>query len=426
MNGVYEEIGEVDNYEFSLEGRQWVTINVSGEVNSKIELFSGDSEAIVTTNWLDGDNSLRTRVLLFPGRYTLKVSPVFPDHTGEYSLEVNGESSGHRVLVVLHGMNSGPETWDAFVDAMEFESAPSIFDGNFVEDVAALPDPFGVYCYRVQFGSFDKISQRKGVGGIEFPVEETHLGGDFSSFDDLGREVSLAVNRIESEHGDNCEIILLGHSRGGIAARSFLQNADLQHSQRNIAGLVTVGTPHKGSQLARIYDYLDKEDNKQDEDTWEVVEFLRNLENVSFDLRFPTIGDLADTSNPIVALNRSWNQFPDGVALWMFSYEGVGLGILSRVPRYTVFDRGFGDLFPQVSEKAKQFLIGNRSPDDRTLSGDGIVTSQSQLSKFTVPGDRPLSRTVRSISNRNVTHTEEPDQVTDLKWAINGQIAWWP
>ncbi|MFZ6016373.1 MAG: esterase/lipase family protein [Nitrospirota bacterium] len=46
-------------------------------------------------------------------------------------------------------------------------------------------------------------------------------------------------------------IVLIGHSRGGLIGRKYLLRKD-----RSIRGLVTISTPHKGSSIARIANYL--------------------------------------------------------------------------------------------------------------------------------------------------------------------------
>jgi pimeloyl-ACP methyl ester carboxylesterase len=46
-------------------------------------------------------------------------------------------------------------------------------------------------------------------------------------------------------------IVLIGHSRGGLIGRKYLLKKD-----RSIRGLVTISTPHKGSSIAKIANYL--------------------------------------------------------------------------------------------------------------------------------------------------------------------------
>ena len=46
-------------------------------------------------------------------------------------------------------------------------------------------------------------------------------------------------------------IILIGHSRGGLIARKYLMT-----NSRDVKGLLTISTPHKGSSVAKIGEYL--------------------------------------------------------------------------------------------------------------------------------------------------------------------------
>ena len=46
-------------------------------------------------------------------------------------------------------------------------------------------------------------------------------------------------------------IVLIGHSRGGLIARLFLQDCKIP-----VRGIITVGTPHKGSSLAKLAAYV--------------------------------------------------------------------------------------------------------------------------------------------------------------------------
>ncbi len=46
-------------------------------------------------------------------------------------------------------------------------------------------------------------------------------------------------------------VILIGHSRGGLIARKYLMA-----NTRDVRGLITISTPHKGSSVAKIGEYL--------------------------------------------------------------------------------------------------------------------------------------------------------------------------
>jgi len=55
------------------------------------------------------------------------------------------------------------------------------------------------------------------------------------------------VIRIVHDIFGNRSIALIGHSRGGLVARKFMESGD-----KSIRALITIGTPHKGSTLSRI------------------------------------------------------------------------------------------------------------------------------------------------------------------------------
>src|SRR5437764_5212953 len=152
-----------------------------------------------------------------------------------------------KLLLRLRGMNSSPDTWNDFVALKFNNSCATIADGVITDN--STPNPQGVLCYRIRFGSFDSISGRVGLEGI---TAASPSSGDFSSFTDLGREVRRAVRGILNRHG-NAETVVIAHSRGGDAARTFLQQQIASQAKASVVGLLTTGAPHRGSQLGRIY-----------------------------------------------------------------------------------------------------------------------------------------------------------------------------
>jgi pimeloyl-ACP methyl ester carboxylesterase len=156
-----------------------------------------------------------------------------------------------KVLLLLHGLNSSPDTWNDFVALKFNNSCATIADGVLTDN--STPNPQGVLCYRIRFGSFDLSSGRVGLEGI---TATSSSSGDFSSFTDLGREVRRAVRGILDRYG-NAETVVVAHSRGGLAARAFLQQQAGFRAKASVVGLLTTGAPHRGSQLGRIYKYLE-------------------------------------------------------------------------------------------------------------------------------------------------------------------------
>jgi pimeloyl-ACP methyl ester carboxylesterase len=76
-------------------------------------------------------------------------------------------------------------------------------------------------------------SQKRPVGPLEIAVAELS-------------EVEPIAKRL-SRNG----IILIGHSRGGLIARKYLMDTDSM-----IKGLFTISTPHSGSSIARLTEYV--------------------------------------------------------------------------------------------------------------------------------------------------------------------------
>jgi pimeloyl-ACP methyl ester carboxylesterase len=76
-------------------------------------------------------------------------------------------------------------------------------------------------------------SQRRPAGPIDSVVSE------------LAEMVKIARQMTKTG------IILIGHSRGGLAGRKYLLKEDM-----SIRGLITISTPHKGSNVAKIAKYF--------------------------------------------------------------------------------------------------------------------------------------------------------------------------
>lgn len=74
--------------------------------------------------------------------------------------------------------------------------------------------------------------------------------------DDLKTKITKLGKKIKSE--SKSPVIILGHSTGGIIARSFLNDPELKS---HIAGIITFGCPHQGSHLADLAHRLTSQKN---------------------------------------------------------------------------------------------------------------------------------------------------------------------
>jgi triacylglycerol esterase/lipase EstA (alpha/beta hydrolase family) len=79
----------------------------------------------------------------------------------------------------------------------------------------------------------------------------SHYGIDLeppgASIDDFVPQVRAAVERLCEETGSK-QVIILGHSMGGLVARAYLR----RHGHERIARVITLGTPHHGTALAHF------------------------------------------------------------------------------------------------------------------------------------------------------------------------------
>jgi PGAP1-like protein len=357
------------------------------------------------------------------------------------SISSISSNSHQKILLLLHGMNSDPITWNDLVQNRFNNHAINIYDGAYSSFEQQVPDEKGVLCFRLDFGSFDAISGRRDLKG---KLATGDSSGDFSTFEQLGEEVKDAVSAILDEFA-NAEIVIVGHSRGGLAARSFLQEPVSSYMKASVVAVLTTGTPHHGSRLGRVYNYLDT-CNNCDED-WQVAEFLsgdrepvnwrcRVDEDKRLDVCRPTIEDLrdpedlADNSTAIENLNESINNLPTDIAYGSITYQGVDLGILvtQEVPfgndDYSIFQRGGIDWCDQLSDQAEISILGT-DQDASLFSGDGIVPENSQRYSNIEGFPSMVLPISDEFINMNVKHIEEPGRDDDIFNSLNVLVDWW-
>jgi pimeloyl-ACP methyl ester carboxylesterase len=336
-------------------------------------------------------------------------------------------NSSQRVLVLLHGMNAGPDTWDNYVGIRFNDSAPIISGGINVSGANPVADANGVVCYRVDFGWYEINGTRTGLEGITAGGTEMH--GDFSTFTQLGQEVWDAVHYILTIY-PGAQVTILGHSRGGLAARAFLQTATSSPEKSSVVALLTTGTPHKGSRLGRIYSYLGDAAHPRTTDTskywkvdWDVADKVKD----GLDVRRPTISDLSDDSSAISSLSSSIANLPSNLKYGAITYTGVEFGLLKRDAvlgfDYSIFADATQtyNVGPKVSTQAETYILGTGNTPLSYL-GDGIVPVTSQryddIPGFSGSTFTPFTHTGSTI------HTDEPGQETHMSDALNTLINW--
>ncbi|MCX7794295.1 MAG: hypothetical protein N2257_07845 [Thermodesulfovibrionales bacterium] len=165
-------------------------------------------------------------------------------------------SQGHRnkpAIVFIHGLGMDKTIWSSPCDAriaggllpfsLLIREKPETF--SFSELPLIKPESITAGSPSVEFRtpyhdlkeegySVITWSQRRPVGPIDFAVKELSHVIQFAS---------LLTDR---------GIILIGHSRGGLIARKYIE----LENHRKILGLLTIATPHRGSTMAEWVRYF--------------------------------------------------------------------------------------------------------------------------------------------------------------------------
>ncbi|MGB2739022.1 MAG: pre-peptidase C-terminal domain-containing protein [Cognaticolwellia sp.] len=345
-----------------------------------------------------------------------------------------------KAMLLLHGLASNPSTWDSMVNDDSF------FNGQcylLTVDNDSLPvlggNSDGINCFNLEFGSLDRGATYS-ASGLDNKVCNSALGcdGDYTTFEGLGIEVESAIARIVDHLGKDVEIFLFGHSRGGLAARSYLQNPNVDNKAL-VKGFATTGTPHQGSPLGRFYKYMDdnctpksiyRQNGSKCEDNWEVIEMLNGTRTYfgfgvglkyQMELQAPSIDFLSPESDNIKALNENVAQL-NNLVVGQLAYEGTKFGVLSK-------DAGLSDFY-DLYDYGTWFGGDHPHPDTlryiengvtrASLIGDGIVPSYSQKLSLLLEKESIAITKARTQSTENILHTEETSQVSDINWLFEG------
>ncbi|MGL4573603.1 MAG: esterase/lipase family protein [Burkholderiaceae bacterium] len=100
----------------------------------------------------------------------------------------------------------------------------------------------GYFCNRALWRSLAKTLASRGHASSAINLEPV-----FGSIDEYTTSIDHAVRRLQSRTGAP-KIALVCHSMGGLAARAYLR----AHGDGAIAKVITLGTPHQGTFLARF------------------------------------------------------------------------------------------------------------------------------------------------------------------------------
>jgi triacylglycerol esterase/lipase EstA (alpha/beta hydrolase family) len=118
------------------------------------------------------------------------------------------------------------------------------FSRRIATDSEALPVLL-IHGYGCNSGYWHSMSKALIAARItHHAVDLEPIGG---SIDEYVPRIHDAVEQLCREHGTDT-IVIVAHSMGGLAARAYLRD----HGCRRVAKVITLGTPHRGTALARF------------------------------------------------------------------------------------------------------------------------------------------------------------------------------
>jgi pimeloyl-ACP methyl ester carboxylesterase len=101
----------------------------------------------------------------------------------------------------------------------------------------------GIYCNAGIWWWMRRRLSKFGLSTIAINLEPL-----LASIDDLAEQLAVHIERVCADTGAD-RVILLGHSMGGLVARTYLRRFG---AGARVAKLITLATPHHGSELARL------------------------------------------------------------------------------------------------------------------------------------------------------------------------------
>ncbi len=155
------------------------------------------------------------------------------------------EAAGHSLWPILAAAaHEIFAFWKVFVVLQPFERFWMGADEVLTQSPDATPILLipGYCCNRAMWRDFRRRLRASGR-----QVATVTLEPPFAGIDALAQKLEQRIGLLLAQTGAR-KIALVGHSMGGLVARAYLA----QRGEEHVATLLTIGTPHRGSTLARL------------------------------------------------------------------------------------------------------------------------------------------------------------------------------
>lgn len=181
---------------------------------------------------------------------------------------IGGEQNLPYPMIYIHGLNSNSATWDnllvrfqewygwSYGGELDFclNQDANTATGNMItnyQDWTNVANLAPADFYRINFD----VDPDGSVGNNSVQSNQSAIAKQ-------GYAVAYAIYHILQVTGRD-KVILAGHSMGGLASRDYLQNWTQSDGQHHVAKLLTIGTPHGGSNasggnLQSWFGYIDE------------------------------------------------------------------------------------------------------------------------------------------------------------------------
>jgi pimeloyl-ACP methyl ester carboxylesterase len=261
---------------------------------------------------------------------------------GKPALSINPGSKGLPWVLFVHGLGIGSEIWEAPEKTRILGGLyplTSLLRGK--KELKTLYQDLWERGYTTA-----TWNQERPVGELAYPLKEL--------------EDVLSVIRAKRPSG----IILLGHSRGGIVARKYLEH----NRNGDIRAYISIASPHRGSTMAKWQKYIKpitacikpflKENSKST--------YTKAMRRMIGFIESPAVRELLPDSPLLAPLVRPAGDFP--------SFSVGGTKPLAFQVMGLKFPYSMGEIFPGGA---------NILPEEmREGLGDGLVSARSALYPF--------------------------------------------
>lgn len=320
----------------------------------------------------------------------------------DLDISIHKGLTGKPVVIFIHGLAIDKHIWISPLEIRIFaKSIPlrylaatrpgasvaskgrTITAGDIPETVDSLWSALGDEGYNLVCWS-----QRRPVGPVSAAVEDL-------------KEVMAKIEELFPD----MPVALIGHSRGGLVARKFMETPD-----RRVRALITIASPHAGSSLSRIGVYLSP-----------LHGAIRNLlpkeTHGTVSRIFKRISELVDGDalKELLPGSDFFRQLKDAPSkkVHYLSFGGEKTELITLYKREKKDGEKSVKEILTIPDSLLKFIPASKIPDEITPGkGDIMVSAESsvlphasehynlQANHFTIMWDRKMIRKIRDLLDR--------------------------